>query len=117
MHLHEANETCRRCGGQKVVEIPMSIGRICPQCNGKGHVDWVSYAMDSKRAYESPNEQLLYRIVMRNIQTLRQEIIDQGTQLGLVVDVALIMKDERQFEREYMLKPSPMLLPPGVNVL
>lgn len=114
MNLHEADEVCRCCRGEKVIEGPAAVGRICPQCSGKGYTDWVSHAMD-RRLREPPDHQLLYNITMKNIDILKNEILEQGRQIGMHVDIRLDMKNRHQFEQEYLLKPSPMLFPKGTK--
>jgi hypothetical protein len=114
MTLDETDEMCRCCRGQKVIEGPAIVGRVCPQCSGKGYTDWVTHAMD-RRSSEPPDHRLLYNITLRNIDILKNEILEQGRQIGMHIDIRLDMKNEHQFEREYMLRPSPMLIPNDPN--
>ena len=95
-----------------MVEGPISVGRICPQCNGKGHTDWITNAMGGKYNYQEPDHQLLYNMVIRNIQELTTEIKQQGMQLGVVIDVNIEMRNERDFMNDYMIQARPSQIIP-----
>ena len=102
---------CRQCSGSKMINYPIPIGRICPQCNGKGHTDWINNAMGNRPNYEPPDHQLLYDMVMRNVQFLITEIKQQGMQLGMIIDINIEMYNQRDFEKEYMMQFSPLTIP------
>ena len=98
--------TCKKCHGDKVIASPVSVVRICHQCNGKGSTDWISHAMGSDHAFEPPDNQVLHNIAMRNIQQLVSEIERQGLVIGITIGVNVNFHNQRASEMEYMLQPS-----------
>lgn len=102
---------CRQCRGSKMIDSSIPIGRICPQCNGKGYTDWITNAMGDRYRHEEPDHQILYNMVMRNIQQLTTEIKQQGMQLGIVIDINIEMRNERDFMNDYLCTPQRQIIP------
>ncbi len=97
MSLDESNYICRECSGRKVIEAHSLIGRICPSCHGRGRSDWIAHAMNGKNPYEPPEHQFLRTLVMRNIQSLVNEIHIQALELGISADVKVEFNDRLRY--------------------
>lgn len=110
MALYE-EYTCIECRGSRMIQAPVSVGRICPRCNGKGSTDWIANAMGNRLKYEEPDHQLLYNLVMRNVDYLTTEIRQQGMQLGIMIDVKIEMRRESDFMNEYALQYQSQIIP------
>jgi len=113
----ENGHTCRACRGKKVIPGNFTTRDICPNCNGRGEIDWVCNAMGGRGRNPHPDHEIMYSVTQRNIQDMIHEIKRQGSMIGMEVDVRVEFRNERYFEELYLTNPQPMLFPKGTKLL
>lgn len=97
MNFDEPDYICRECHGRKIVDTRCIIGRVCPLCNGQGRSDWITHAMGGENPYKPPELQFLHNLIMKNIQSLVNEIHMQALELGITADVKVEFEDRHKF--------------------
>jgi len=98
MSFDEPDYICRECHGRKIIDAhSIILGRVCPTCNGRGRSDWIVHAMGTRNPYETPDDQFLHNLIMKNIQMLIHEIHIQALELGITADVSVEFRNGDRF--------------------
>ena len=85
---------CMECHGRKVVKASIELERLCPRCDGKGHVDWITNIMGKSSVHHAHAEyQDAYNVTMKNIHRLINEIKLQGSKLDIIVNIDVKMQN------------------------